>query len=158
MNTYFYRVLMSNGSTRLGVLRLTVERDLSAKMWLERRFDGVVLQLFRLPRILANTLGAASGVGRLALPPSELAGFLRDLAVMTGAGIPIIDALRSMAEETDASQKRIAGTARLVMADLDGGASVSQAFDRHPDLFPESVRNLMLIGEETGNVDRMRME
>jgi general secretion pathway protein F/type IV pilus assembly protein PilC len=158
MHTYTYRLLLANGRTRSGMLRLVVERDLSAKLWLERHFDAVVLQLYRLPGWCSTVIDAASGATRRALPPVELSGLLRDLAVMTHAGVPIIDALKSIANESDYTQKSAAATARLLAADLDTGASISQTFDRHPDLFPESVRNLMVIGEETGNVDRMLLE
>lgn len=158
MNTYAYRLLLPNGRTRSGLVRMMVERDLSAKLWLERHFDAVVLRLYRLPTWFAATLASAGRVTGHALPPIELSGLLRDLAVMTGAGVPIIDALETIAEESDITQRRIAATARLLVSALDAGAPVSEAFNRHPDIFPESVRNLMAIGEETGTVDHMLLE
>lgn len=157
MNTYFYRVLLANGRTRYGMLRLMVERDLSAKVWLERHYEAVVLQLYRLPYWLASLIGAGGTIGQK-LPPIELSGLLRDLAVMTKAGVPIIESLKAISEETDTSQKRIASTARLLMSALDAGAPISEAFNRHPNIFPESVRNLMEIGEESGTVDKMLLE
>ncbi|MBR7800858.1 type II secretion system F family protein [Undibacterium fentianense] len=157
MNTYFYRVLLANGRTRYGMLRLMVERDLSAKVWLERHYEAVVLQLYRLPYWLASLIGAGGTIGQK-LPPIELSGLLRDLAVMTKAGVPIIESLKAISEETDTSQKRIASTARLLISALDAGAPISEAFNRHPNIFPESVRNLMEIGEESGTVDKMLLE
>ncbi|MEN6585235.1 MAG: type II secretion system F family protein [Sulfuricella sp.] len=158
MNTYAYRLLLSSGRTKSGLMRLVAERDLSAKLWLERHYDAVVLQLYRLPNWSSGLLSSFSGVARGSLPAVELSGLLRDLAVMARSGVPILDALKSIADESDWDQKRIASAARLLLSDLDAGASISEAFGRHPDIFPESVRNLMLIGEETGTVDRMLME
>ena len=158
MNTYAYRLLLPNGRTRSGMLRLMVERDLSARVWLERHFDAVVLSLYRLPDWVASVLGAAGGVTGQTLPPLELSGLLRDLAVMTRAGVPILEGLKAMAAEKDSSQRRIAATARLLISALDAGASVSEAFNRYPNIFPESVRNLMAIGEESGAIDRMLLE
>lgn len=158
MNTYAYRLLLANGRTRSGLLRLMVERDLSARVWLERHFDAVVLALYRLPNWFAAPLGAAGGAIGQSLTPMELSGLLRDLAVMTQAGVPIVEALKVIAAESDSAQKHIAGTARLLLSELDAGASVSEAFNRHPNLFPESVRNLMAIGEESGTIDRMLLE
>jgi len=103
-------------------------------------------------------MGGSAAVSRHKLPPAELSGLLRDLGVMTRAGVPIIEALKSIAEESDTSQKRIAATARLLASDLDAGISIADTFDRYPDLFPESVRNLLRIGEESGTVDRMLLE
>jgi type II secretory pathway component PulF len=158
MNTYAYQLLLPNGRTRMGLLRLMVERDMSARLWLERHFDAVVLRLQRLPGWMAASLGAAGGVTGQALPPTELSGLLRDLSVMTRAGVPIVEGLKTMASETDVSQRRIAATARLLLSSLDSGASVSESFNRYPNIFPESVRNLMAIGEESGTIDQMLLE
>lgn len=158
MNTYFYRVLLANGRTKYGMLRLMVERDLSAKIWLERHFESVVLQLYRLPNWVAGIFSATGSTFGQKLAPIELSGLLRDLAVMTKAGVPIIESLKAIAEESDKSQKRIASTARLLISALDAGAPISEAFNRHPNIFPESVRNLMSIGEESGTVDQMLLE
>ena len=158
MNTYFYRVLLANGRTKYGMLRLMVERDLSAKIWLERHFESVVLQLYRLPNWVAGIFSATGNTFGQKLAPIELSGLLRDLAVMTKAGVPIIESLKAIAEESDKSQKRIASTARLLISALDAGAPISEAFNRHPNIFPESVRNLMSIGEESGTVDQMLLE
>lgn len=158
MNTYAYRILLSSGRIRRGVLRLMVERDLSAKLWLEKHFDATVLNLYRMPGWAAKTMDAFGSFSRRRLADPELSGLLRDLAVMTRAGVPIIGALKSIAEEDDCANKPMAAAAALLAADLDAGASLSETFGRHPDLFPESVRNLILIGEETGTVDCMLLE
>lgn len=158
MNTYAYRLLLPSGRIKSGLMRLVAEHDHSAKLWLERHYDAVVLGLYRLPGWSSGLLTVFGGLKQRGLPSIELSGLLRDLAVMTRAGVPILDALKSIAEESDWDQKRIAAAARLLLSDLDAGASISEALGRHPDIFPESVRNLMLIGEETGTVDRMLME
>lgn len=158
MNTYAYRILLANGKARIGLLRLMVERDLSAKLWLERHFEATVLKLYRLPHWASNVVSTIGNLARRRLPPAELSGLLRDLAVMTRAGVPIGNALKSIGEESDGTNRPAAAVARTLAADLDAGASVSETFARHPDLFPESVRNLMIIGEETGTVDRMLLE
>jgi type II secretory pathway component PulF len=158
MNTYAYRLLLPSGATRSGLLRLAVERDHSARLWLERNHDAVVLALYRMPAWAASLAGAIDRRTGRSLSSVQLSGLLRDLAVMTRAGVPLLEALRSVADETDPTQARAAAAAALLSADLDAGSSVSQMFARHPDLFPESVCNLMLIGEETGNVERMLLE
>ena len=45
MNVYYYRLLLSSGRVRSGVTQLAVEHDASARMWLEKNFDAVVLSL-----------------------------------------------------------------------------------------------------------------
>lgn len=159
MNTYFYHVLLPEGTTRRGVVRLAVDRDFSARLWLERHYEGVVLALHRLPPWLANLQDIVLRPFRPTVRREDLAGFLRDLALMTGAGVPMLEALRALEAEGDlGDQPRLSGLARRLLDDLNAGSSVSDAFGRHPDVFPESVRNLVAIGDKTGNMDRMLLE
>lgn len=160
MNAYYYRVLLPNGKLRNGIAQLAVERDFSARLWLEKRHEAVVVALYRLPRWLAEGARALGRVFRRGLRPEELSGLLRDLGVMTGSGVPMIDALRAIDEENHVVEghSRVAAVAHTLIGDLDAGASISEAFSRHPDLFPESVRNLVQIGDATGTMDRMLIE
>ena len=98
MNVYYYRLLLSSGRVRSGITQLSVERDASARMWLEKNFDAVVLSLYRLPGWLAETQRSISHLVKPSIRPVELAGMLRDLAVMTSSGIPVLEALRARRE------------------------------------------------------------
>lgn len=159
MNVYYYRLLLSSGRVRSGVAQLAVERDSSARMWLEKNFDAVVLSLYRLPGWLAETQRSISHLVKPSIRPPELAGMLRDLGVMTSSGIPVLEALRAVANEVgDGRTTNAARLARRLIEELDAGASFSDAFSRYPDAFPETVRNLVMIGDETGTMDKMLME
>ena len=155
MNVYYYRLLLSSGRVRSGVTQLAVEHDASARMWLEKNFDAVVLSLYRLPGWLAETQRSISHLVKPSIRPVELAGMLRDLAVMTSSGIPVLEALRAVANEVGGRASNPARLARRLLEELDAGASLSDAFSRFPDAFPETVRNLVMIGDETGTMDRM---
>lgn len=158
MRTFYYRLLMPDGRLRSGIMRLAVERDFSARLWLERKYEAVVVLLLRLPAWLAEVGLALIGFIHRRIRPEELSGFLRDLAVMNQAGIPIMGALQSIVEDDLASrQGPSANLARHMLADLESGASISEAFDRQSDLFSETVRYLVHIGDETGSLDRQLM-
>ncbi|MGN0858675.1 MAG: type II secretion system F family protein [Stenotrophomonas sp.] len=159
MNVYYYRLLLSSGRVKSGVAQLAVERDASARMWLEKNFDAVVLSLHRLPGWLAEGQRLLARLFKPTIRPVELAGMLRDLAVMTASGIPVMEALRAVANEVGGgAASNPARLARRLLEELDAGATMSDAFNRYPDAFPETVRNLVLIGDETGSMDRMLME
>lgn len=159
MNAFYYRVLTLDGRRVSGVVRLAVERDFSARLWLERNRDGVVLNLYRLPTWLSGLFSSNGGFLTSGISQEDIAGFLRDLAVMTGAGVPVLEALQAIAEEHEyADNARVAGVARSLLNDLDSGTSISAAFERHADIFPETVRNLVAIGDEIGAVDRVLLE
>lgn len=156
MKSYWYQLLGSDGKTQRGIVRLPVERDFSVRLWLEKQHGGVVVSLYRLPGWLGSVGGGGSVRG---ISAEQLGGLLRDLAVMIGAGISMLEALQTLAEENRlGGHPRVARLAAMLSDDLDAGLSVSDAFARHRDLFPDTVRNLVMIGDETGAMDRMLME
>ncbi|MBS7456800.1 type II secretion system F family protein [Coralloluteibacterium stylophorae] len=159
MNVYYYRILLSGNRVKTGIAQLSVERDSSARIWLEKNFDATVLALHRLPGWLAETQRSLAKLFRPTIRPAELSGMLRDLAVMTASGIPVLEALRAVANEVGTGRaSNAARLARRLLDELDAGASMSDAFARYPDAFPETVRNLVMIGDETGTMDRMLAE
>ena len=159
MNVYFYRVLLGTGRTKSGVAQLAVEQDASARLWLEKNYEGTVVELIRLPGWLAETQRSIAHLVRPNIRPPELAGMLRDMAVMTSSGIPVVEALRAVAQEVGTGRaSNAARVARNLIDELDAGASMSEAFGRYPDTFPETVRNLVMIGDETGSMDKMLAE
>lgn len=159
MHTYWYHLLLPDGSSKRGLIRLAVERDFSARIWLERQHDAVVLALQRLPNWAAGTQEFLLRPFRESVSHEDLAGFLRDLALMVGAGVPILEALRTIEAEGEmGEQRRLVGLSKSLLDDLNAGAAVSEAFARHSDVFPETVRNLVAIGEKSGTLDKMLLE
>ena len=159
LKTYYYRLLFSDGSLKAGFYHLAVEQDFSARLRLEKEFDATVVGLWSLPRPLTAAYRAFGRLFRRDSTPEDLAGFLRDLGVMLRAGVPALDALQTiMSEERTTSAGQVVRIARQMYDDLDAGVSVSAAFARRPDIFPETVRNLVAIGEQTGYLDRMLIE
>lgn len=159
MNVYYYKLLLSNGRVKSGITQLAVEHDASARIWLEKNFDAVVITLTRFPGWLAETQRSLSHLVKPTIKPIELSGMLQDLAVMTSSGIPVMEALRAVANEVGQGRtSNAAKLARRMLEELDAGASLSDAFARYPDAFPETVRNLIMIGDETGSMDLMLKE
>lgn len=159
MNVYYYRVLLSSGRVKAGIAQLSVEHDSSARLWLEKNLDATVILLHRLPGWLAETQRSLAHLFRPSIRPPELAGMLRDMAVMTSSGIPVLEALRAVSQEVGTGRaSNAARVARNLLDELDAGAGMSEAFNRYPDTFPETVRNLVMIGDETGSMDRMLAE
>lgn len=156
INTYFYRVLLPHGVVKSGLLRLAVQRDLSARMRLEDETDGTVVGLWRLPQWLAALAGMLSFFFRDEVRSEDLAGFLRDLGLMMRAGVPALDALSTLLDENNnIGSKALASVARSMRDDLNAGLGMTEAFNRHANVFPETVRNLVAIGDQAGTMERM---
>jgi type II secretory pathway component PulF len=156
---YYYEVLTPTGRARSGVASIPVEMDASARLWLEKKHDGIVLRLHRLPGWLSDTLRRGRRLLRGAIKPAELAGLLRDLAVMTSSGIPIFEAVKAIADDQGSeSGRRVEQVCMQLLEDLNAGSPLGVAFSRQPDVFPDTVRSLAEIGDETGTMHQMLME
>lgn len=159
LNTYYYRVLLPHGALRSGLLRLAVERDLSARLRLENETDGTVVSLWRFPLWLSTVIDFILRVFRQQVRNEDLAGFLRDMGLMMTAGVPALEALDTLIEESELSDnKAVSHFARHMLDDLNAGVGMTEAFRRHPNVFPETVRNLISIGDQTCTVDHMLKE
>lgn len=72
------------------------------------------------------------------------------LEQMAGAGIPILDALSEMRDSEESPlMRKIIGT---LVDDISSGQSLSGAMESHGDIFTELMINLVMAGEQTGNM------
>jgi type II secretory pathway component PulF len=157
---YFYELLLPTGGTRLGLEAIPLEMPSSARAWLERTHEhSIVVRLHKLPLWLATIGHRALRMVRGDVKPEEVAALLRDLAVMTGAGIPIREAIRSCIDDGEVdSSAHVIRVCKQLSEDLDAGNSLSTAVQRQADVFPSTVCGLVLIGEESGNLSDMLLE
>jgi general secretion pathway protein F len=76
----------------------------------------------------------------------------RQLSVLVGAGVPLVEALKAVSEENRGQWKDMFVAIReRVMA----GASLSRAMEDFGKTFPEFYRNLVHSGEASGTLDRV---
>jgi type IV pilus assembly protein PilC len=81
----------------------------------------------------------------------DLMHFSRQLAVFIRAGIPIIDGLETIAEDTGSKPMQ---TALIEMAEaLRGGATFADAAEAQPGAFPPMYLGILRSAELTGNLD-----
>ncbi|MFW5845594.1 MAG: type II secretion system F family protein [Planctomycetota bacterium] len=84
---------------------------------------------------------------------SELAMFTRQLATMLGAGIPLLEALDILGEQTRESNKGF-GSGIMELSDLvRGGSALSDAMTNYPRIFPSIYINMIKAGEASGQID-----
>lgn len=81
----------------------------------------------------------------------ELMHFSRQLAVFVKAGIPILDGLQAIAEET--TSKVLRRVLEGMLADLRGGLPFADAAAAHPEAFPTFYVSVLRSAELTGELD-----
>ena len=82
---------------------------------------------------------------------SALIFFFRQMAFMLRAGLSVTESLALA--NAQVSNGRLRLTCKLLLKDIEGGSSLSFAMNKHPDVFPDMAINLMVAGENTGDLD-----
>ena len=78
----------------------------------------------------------------------DLVIFTRQFATMVDAGIPILQSLEALSEQTvNPTFKAALGTIR---EDIQIGSSLSSAFEKHPKIFDQLYVNMIRVGESGG--------
>jgi type IV pilus assembly protein PilC len=83
---------------------------------------------------------------------AAIARFARTLSTMSAAGVPLVEALQSVAGATG---NIVYGTAVLQMRDEVATGHQLQMTMRQTNLFPNMVIQMVAIGEESGSIDSM---
>lgn len=82
----------------------------------------------------------------------DIIEFASNLSVMLRSGVPILIALSDIAETTENKYFRQKITSIRHMIEL--GSRFSEAIAAHKEIFPDILVRLVIIGEETGALDR----
>jgi type IV pilus assembly protein PilC len=86
-----------------------------------------------------------------AAPAKNLAVFTRQFSVMIDAGLPLVQCLEILgAQEED---KNFSAVILQTRADVEGGASLADAMQKHPKTFDALYSNMIAAGEAGGILD-----
>ena len=77
--------------------------------------------------------------------------FTRQFSTMIDAGLPLVQGLTILAEQTE--NKTFKGILKEVVRDVEGGASLAEAMEKHPQVFDRLFVNLVAAGEVGGILD-----
>lgn len=77
--------------------------------------------------------------------------FTRQLATLVEAGLPLTQSLRTIADQT--KNKKMQVVVQEVIASVEGGKSLGDAFEKHPQVFDKVYLALVRAGELSGTLD-----
>lgn len=78
--------------------------------------------------------------------------FSRQLSTLINAGLPLVQSLRSVANQTES--KPLRHVVNQLISDIEGGAAFSAALSKHPDVFNKVYVSLIAAGEVSGTLDK----
>ncbi|HEY4161088.1 MAG TPA: type II secretion system F family protein [Candidatus Saccharimonadales bacterium] len=78
--------------------------------------------------------------------------FSRQLSTLINAGLPLLQALRSVSQQTVNKPLKVVLT--HIIGDVEGGSTLSAAMGKHPKVFNQVYISLIAAGETSGTLDQ----
>lgn len=113
--------------------------------------EAVVSNSLRRQGIKITKIKKQTFKGGGSIKEKEIALFTRQLATMTRAGVPLLQAFDIAARST--GNNRLSRLLLEVKGDIETGNSLAASFKRHPLHFDELYCNLVAAGEQAGILD-----
>ena len=98
-----------------------------------------------------NTKTKTSKKAPKKVPVHELVVFTKKLETMIRAGLPILETIAMIKEQTE--DKGLKWVIGKIHQDVESGTTLSDAFDKHSQVFNNVYINLLRAGESSGKVD-----
>ncbi|MES1951469.1 general secretion pathway protein F [Salinisphaera sp. S4-8] len=148
MGAYEYTALDARGREKKGILEGDAARAIRAQL----REQG--LTPLEVSEVSDRKSGGSRNISfRRGISVTELSLFTRQLATLTHAGLPMEEALKAVAEQTDSDKVRkiIVGVRSQVVE----GNTLADALGQFPNSFDELYRATTAAGEQSGRIDEV---
>ncbi len=153
MPVYAYKAVTDQGGPAQGIVDADTPQEARAKLRAMRLHPTTVAPLGGPPKPGAGALPAAPSL-REALSRRRLQDLpllTRQLATLLKAGIPLVDSLTALIEQTDDPEAE--KTFRMVRERIKSGASFAEALADHPRTFGKLYVSMVRAGEASGSLD-----
>jgi len=129
-------------------VKATVEADSEQSAAKLIRAEGLVPTDIALSK--ATTLGALGKFNRVRSKDKVL--FSRQLATLLNAGLPLVQALRNVNNQTESKPLKVV-TAHVIN-DVEAGSALAKSMEKHPQVFNQIYTSLIAAGEASGTLDK----
>lgn len=145
MLTFKYRARMPDGRMQAGVIEAENQQH-AIEALVERGLEVFAVEPYA---------GAEASMKRFEMllnrvKPKDLVVATRTLSVMVSASVPLTDAVRNIGKQTENPQLR--SILSDLATEIEGGARLSDALERHSKVFSGFFINMVRSGETTGQL------
>lgn len=144
MPIFSYQAVNTSGKTVSGVITAT-DKTTAMQLMSKQSLKPISLE------IQSDVKKGGIGFLKPKVKVTDLVLFTRQLSTMVSAGVPLLRSLNTMHTQVENP------TLKLVIADLihdvEGGISLADAMEKHPDVFNDIFVNMIRAGESAGIVD-----
>src|SRR5213075_728454 len=143
MATFTYTARAFNGDLRTATIDAASRDDVIAQLRKQR------LSVVKIDQ------DATKKIGRGSIKTRDVVIFTRQFSTMINSGLPLVQALTILAEQTD--NKSLAEVTKRVVFDVESGNTVADALSKHPRAFTNLYVNMVAACEAGGILDTILM-
>uniref|UniRef100_UPI0040579910 type II secretion system F family protein n=1 Tax=Acetatifactor sp. TaxID=1872090 RepID=UPI0040579910 len=126
----------------------SIDADSEEKAKKELKAKGLIILSFTEQNMLTRDLDADFS----SKPTSrDLSVFCRQFVSMTRAGVPILDVLKMLIEQTE--NKKLKRALREIRVNVEKGETLSDSIAQQTKIFPELTVHMVAAGEASGSLD-----
>jgi type IV pilus assembly protein PilC len=133
----------SSGQIQKGQLDVASQADVSNYL---RKNRLMLVSVREAPKQIKFTMPGAQRI-----KTRDIVIFTRQFATMINAGLPLVQSLTILAQQTE--NKALAEVTRAVVYDVESGNTLADAFSKHPRAFSDLYVNMVAAGEAGGILD-----
>jgi type IV pilus assembly protein PilC len=122
---------------------ITAKSDQEVKAYL-RKQKIIPKSVSKKPASLFTSFGGS-------VKDKDLVIFTRQFSTMIGAGLPLVQALEILSQQTE--NKAFAKIVGEIKNDVEGGSTFADALKKHPKVFSDLYSNMVAAGEAGGILD-----
>ena len=141
MPKFNYTARTLTGELQSGELDLPSHDDVVQHL---RKNRMIVVKVQQAPKDIKLSFGKGIGTRDVVI-------FTRQFATMINSGLPLVQALDILAEQTE--NKALKDVTRAVVYDVESGHTLADALRKHPKAFSELYVNMVAAGEAGGILD-----
>ncbi|SLM48901.1 General secretion pathway protein F [Nitrospira japonica] len=157
MPVYQYRGFKQDGGSATGIIDAESPKVARLKLRKDGVFPTEMLEQGNAGQSPAAASRPSAGPpaisGRSALGQGDIAMMTRQLATLLVAGLPLVDALGVLLEQTD--KKSVKSILADIREEIRGGKSYSVALERYPREFSQIYVHMVRAGEASGALDQI---
>lgn len=113
----------------------------------ERGFEVLVVEPYE-PSIAQRSMSFLNRV-----KAKDIVVMSRTLSVMVSAAVPLVDALKNLATQTE--NPKLKEVMMDVASEVESGSRLSDAFEKHPKVFSSFFINMIRSGETSGQLEEV---
>ena len=136
---------VQSGQLVKGTLDVPSRDDVIAHI---RKNRMTLVSMREAPRSLNITFGGG-------ITTRDVVIFTRQFATMINAGLPLVQSLNILAQQTE--NKKLAEVTKAVVYDVEAGNTLADALGKHPKAFSDLYTNMVAPGEAGGILDTILM-